>query len=100
MKNVRPCKVSPSIKFHHLYCQWHETLWRSDCTEHVEAVKRVLRYLKSADLGIVFDGSMNQELVAYADADFARDIDTRRSRSGFIILMNGGPVSWESVKQS
>jgi hypothetical protein len=33
------------------------------------------------------------------DADFAADLDTRRSHTGYVIMMNGGPISWKSVKQ-
>ena len=33
------------------------------------------------------------------DADFAADLDTRRSHTGYVITMNGGPLSLRSVKQ-
>ena len=33
------------------------------------------------------------------DADFAADLDTRRSHTGYVIMMNSGPISWKSVKQ-
>jgi hypothetical protein len=33
------------------------------------------------------------------DADFAADLDTRRSHTGYVIMMNGGPISWKSVKK-
>ena len=33
------------------------------------------------------------------DADFAGDLDTRRLHTGYVIMMNGGPISWKSVKQ-
>jgi hypothetical protein len=33
------------------------------------------------------------------DADFAADLDTRRPHTGYVIMMNGGPISWKSVKQ-
>ena len=33
------------------------------------------------------------------DADFAADLDTRRSHTGYVIMMNGGPISWKSVKE-
>jgi hypothetical protein len=29
----------------------------------------------------------------------AADLDTRRSHTGYVIMMNGGPISWKSVKQ-
>ena len=32
----------------------------------------------------------------YIDADYAGDTETRRSTSGLLIMMNGGPVVWSS----
>jgi len=38
--------------------------------------------------------------VAYCDADYAElDIDDRKSRFGYILMLNGGSVSWGSRKQ-
>jgi len=33
------------------------------------------------------------------DADWAGDTDTRRSHMGYILMMNGGPISWKSRRQ-
>ena len=33
------------------------------------------------------------------DADWAGDTDTRRSHTGYILMMNGGPISWKSRRQ-
>ena len=35
----------------------------------------------------------------YCDADYAGDKETRRSTSGMIVMMNGGPISWSSRLQ-
>lgn len=35
----------------------------------------------------------------YCDADYAGDKVTRRSTSGMIVMMNGGPISWSSRLQ-
>ena len=35
----------------------------------------------------------------YIDADYAGDTETRRSTSGLLIMMNGGPVVWSSRLQ-
>jgi hypothetical protein len=68
--------------------------------EHWKGVKRVLRYLKgTAALGIVYRTG-GGGAVAYADSDFAMDPDSRRSRSGVIILLSGGPVIWTSKLQA
>ncbi len=35
----------------------------------------------------------------YSDADHASDGDGRRSRTGYVFMLNGGAVSWRSQKQ-
>ena len=35
-------------------------------------------------------------LVAYSDADFAGDLDTSQSTTGYLVLMNNGPFVWKS----
>ena len=44
-------------------------------------------------------GEHECRITAYVDADFAGDKLTRRSRSGFIVLLNGAPIYWFSKKQ-
>lgn len=71
--------------------------------EHWNAAKRVLRYLRgTTELGLVFSGECREPnvLVAYSDADFATCIDTRKSMSGVVLLLNGGPIIWSARKQS
>ena len=60
---------------------------------HLIAAKRILRYLKgSANLGITYTrsppGNKGNTLWAYADADHAGDPDTRRSVTGYVVMMN------------
>jgi hypothetical protein len=38
--------------------------------------------------------------VGYVGADFAGDLDGRKSSTGFVLLLNGSAVSWCSKKQS
>ena len=67
---------------------------------HWSAAKTVLRYLSGTlDFGITFSKGDTTELVGYADADFAGDIDTRRSTTGYVFLLNGGVISWSSRLQ-
>ena len=40
-----------------------------------------------------------EELQAYTDADYAMDVPTRKSTSGGIIYLNGGPITWSSKLQ-
>ena len=45
------------------------------------------------------DDNQQAKVEAYADADYAMDPHTRRSTSGGIVFMNGGPVVWSSKLQ-
>ena len=73
----------------------------SPSTANVTAVKRIFRYLKSStDYGLCFSNAKNDpKLEAYCDSNFAGDIDSRKSRSGFIFTLNGTAVTWSSTKQ-
>jgi hypothetical protein len=33
------------------------------------------------------------------DSDFASDIDSRKSMTGYLMSLNGGPISWKSSRQ-
>ena len=39
-------------------------------------------------------------LVGYSDADYAADLDTRRSTTGYVFAMNGGCIAWCSRRQA
>lgn len=66
--------------------------------EHWDVAMGVLRYVVStASLGITYGGK--EGLVGYSDSDFAGDIDTRRSTTGYVFVLNGGAVSWSSRLQ-
>jgi hypothetical protein len=67
---------------------------------HLQAAKRVLRYLKgTVDYGMFYKKNGNKQLVAFTDSDYARDIEDRKSISGYIFMLGGGAVSWSSKKQ-
>jgi transposase InsO family protein len=72
--------------------------------KHAAALKRVLRYIVGTrNLGISFNrpsAATNPCLYGYSDSDFAADLNNRRSTSGFIFLLNGGPITWKSKQQS
>jgi len=69
--------------------------FNSDPTEtHMKAARCVLRYLKGMiDYSITY-GSMDDEIIGYADADWGGNKADRKSTTGYVFLINGGPVSW------
>ena len=64
-------------------------------------VKRVLRYLKGTfNYGLKFSVHAERtELNGYSVADWAGDVDTRRSTSGYAFQFGNGTISWSSRKQ-
>ena len=70
------------------------------CMRHWNAMKYLLRYLKgTADYGLKFTKNSGSVLKAWSDADWARDQDKRRSRSGIVLTIGGNPVCWTSKLQ-
>ena len=65
-----------------------------------KALVRLLIYLRSTpEVGIQFRND-DLNLFAYSDADWAGDLDTRRSTTGYIVYAAGGPIAWQSKLQS
>lgn len=53
----------------------------------------------STDLDFMFE-IFDQVLQIYTNADFASNLDSRRSTINYIMKMFGGPVGWKSQLQS
>ncbi|SGY38360.1 BQ5605_C003g02007 [Microbotryum silenes-dioicae] len=69
---------------------------------HLEAAKRVLRYIKgSLDLGIHYTRTSAPLLgyEGYSDSDWGSDIQTSRSTMGYLFKLAGGAISWSSRLQ-
>ena len=65
--------------------------------QHWEAVKWILRYLKgSSDTCLCFTGA-SLKLQGYVDVDFAGDIDSRKSTTGFVFILGGTAISWLQI---
>ena len=64
--------------------------------QHWEVVKWILKYLKgSLDTCLCFTGA-SLKLLGYVDVDFADDIDSRKSTTGFVFTLGGTTISWAS----
>ena len=69
--------------------------------EQWKLVKRILRYVQGRkSIGLLYTTEQDSSLVAYSDADYAGDVNDRKSTSGFVFLKNGAAISWRSKKQS
>ena len=92
--------------------------------DHVEAAQQVIRYLfATKEYGITYSRDAvgaphvylhsrksslavedslrdSRNVIANADADLAGDENTRKSTTGFALLLHGGVVSWMSKLQS
>lgn len=68
--------------------------------KHWKSAIRVLKYLRTTkDHELVFTGNENPNLVAYYGADWGSDRDDRRSVSGVLLKINGGPTVFKSKCQ-
>jgi len=68
---------------------------------HLNAVKRILKYVKgTTDVGLFYSKQTNQNLVGFCDADWAGNLDDRRSTTGGCFFLGNNLVSWHSKKQS
>lgn len=69
---------------------------------HWNASLQAIRYLiGTEDYSITYRAGkgMETKLQGYCNADYAGDINDRRSISGHIFFLGGGPVTWSSTKQ-
>jgi transposase InsO family protein len=67
---------------------------------HMDAVERILRYLKSAPgKGLLFSNHGQLKVEGYTDADWAGSADDRKSTAGYFTFVGGNLVTWRSKKQ-
>ena len=69
--------------------------------QHWTAVKRIMRYLQGTiNFGLLFNRCGSKKFVGFSDADWAGDLDDRKSTSGYLFQIGGGAVTWRSKKQT
>jgi transposase InsO family protein len=69
--------------------------------DHWNALTHVIGYIKNTlDYGLTYSRDADFSPHAYVDADYGGCRDTRRSTSGYVFIMAGGPVTWSSKRQS
>ncbi len=64
-------------------------------------VKRILRYIKGTlSYGLSYNSNeQSTDLMMYSDSDYANDVGTRKSTSGFVCKFAGGAITWKSKRQ-
>lgn len=68
---------------------------------HIQTARRLLRYLvANPGQGILLATISVASLQAFSDDDWANCPVTRRSTTGFCILLGDSPISWKAKKQS
>ena len=103
MLGTRPDITSSLTKLAQYATNYNNTHWT--------ATKRIFRYIRGTSnyalwLGKSIDRNLNSKqnpseiiLTSACDADWARDLDDRRSTSGYIFLLNDHVISWQTHKQ-
>src|SRR5579862_7287268 len=68
-------------------------------SRYLLAAKHILHYLKGTlNLSIRYRHPVTS-LVGFSDADWAGNLDTRRSTTAYVVMLNNGAVVWRSQRQ-
>ena len=69
--------------------------------QHWTAVKHIMRYLKGTqNYGLLYTRDDQRAIQGYSDADWAGDVNDRKSTSGYLFTSSRAAVSWRSKKQT
>ena len=69
--------------------------------QHWTAGKHIMRYLRGTkNYGLLYTRDGKNDVEGYSDADWAGDVNDRKSTSGYLFTIGGGVVSWRSKKQT
>jgi len=69
--------------------------------EHMEAAKRVLRYLKeNPGQGLLLRSDLDLQVLAYCDSDWGTCPLTQRFLIGYFVTLGGSSISWRTKKQT
>lgn len=94
--NYLACYTRPDLS------QAVRALSRYQCmptADHWAAALGVLSYLKGTAHLKLHLGGGSTKLLGYSDADWAGDVDSRLSTTGWVFLLGGAAISWSSKRQ-
>jgi hypothetical protein len=66
------------------------------CQTHHEILERIVLSTKTYNA----QPSSNNQLIIYYDANYVANMDDRKSRFAYVLVFNGGPITWGSHKQT
>ncbi|KAF5769258.1 putative soyasaponin III rhamnosyltransferase [Helianthus annuus] len=71
------------------------------CVSHLKVALRLLRYLKLCPgQGLSFRKSDSFDITCFADSDWGKCLNTRKSITGYCIFLGQDLISWKSKKQT
>lgn len=63
-------------------------------------LKRILQYLRgTSTIGLHLSKNSDLSVISYNDSDWAGCKDTRRTTSGFCVLLGSNIISWSAKRQ-
>jgi len=69
--------------------------------DHMDAARRVVRYLKGTPGdGLFLSSTSNLQVYGYCDSDWGACPLSRRSLTGYFVTLGGSPISWRTKKQA
>ncbi|XP_073154008.1 secreted RxLR effector protein 161-like [Henckelia pumila] len=69
------------------------------CESHFIAAKRIMRYIKETlNFGLLYKQNLSFHLTGFVDADWAGDVNDRRSTTGYCFNTRSTTISWCSKK--
>jgi hypothetical protein len=84
-----------------LCCACVKLVYEQAHQPHLYVAHKVFRYVKQTPgQGILLPSTGSFQLTTFCDADWARCNDTRRSITGYCILLGRALVSWKTKKQT
>src|SRR5260221_6275038 len=91
-------RMRPDIMFAIHYLSQHSIALGE---EHLMAMKHVYQYLNGTpDLGLIYyRNRLNEDLMGFADSDWAGDPNSWRSVSGYAFMFCRAIISWSAKKQ-